>query len=148
VFEERGSRVPVMVSGTIVNGGRTLTGQTLEAFMIALEHFPMMSIGLNCALGPKQMRPYLETLNDRARCHISCYPNAGMPDGMGGFDSNPNDFSDLIESFAKEGWVNIVGGCCGTSPAYIAKIAEKTAGDSRLAPLFDLQRVRGPCRRR
>ncbi len=128
VFEERGSRVPVMVSGTIFTGGRTLTGQTLEAFLIALEHFPMMSIGLNCALGPKQMRPYLEVLNERARCHISCYPNAGMPDGMGGFDSNPNDFSDMIESFAKDGWVNIVGGCCGTTPAYTAKIAEKIQG--------------------
>ena len=88
----------------------------------------MMSIGLNCALGPKQMRPYLEVLNARARCHISCYPNAGMPDGMGGFDSNPNDFSDMIESFAKDGWVNIVGGCCGTTPAYTAKIAEKIQG--------------------
>ncbi len=128
VFEEGGSRVPVMVSGTIFTGGRTLTGQTLEAFLIALEHFPMMSIGLNCALGPKQMRPYLEVLNERARCHISCYPNAGMPDGMGGFDSNPNDFSDMIESFAKDGWVNIVGGCCGTTPAYTAKIAEKIQG--------------------
>ncbi len=128
VFAERGSRVPVMVSGTIFTGGRTLTGQTLEAFLIALEHFPMLSIGLNCGLGPKQMRPYLEVLNERARCRISCYPNAGMPDGMGGFDSNPSDFSDLIESFAQEGWVNIVGGCCGTSPAYIAKIAEKVQG--------------------
>ncbi|MCA9072246.1 MAG: homocysteine S-methyltransferase family protein, partial [Planctomycetaceae bacterium] len=128
VFEERGARVPVMVSGTIFSGGVTLTGQTLEAFLIALEHFPMMSIGLNCALGPKQMRPYLETMNEQARCHISCYPNAGMPDGMGGFDSNPNEFSDLIESFAKEGWVNIVGGCCGTSPAFIAKVAEKVQG--------------------
>ena len=96
VFEERGSPVPVMASGTIFTGGRTLTGQTLEAFMIALEHFPMLSIGLNCAAS-QQMRPYLEVLNERARCQISCYPNAGMPDGMGRFDSNPNDFSDLME---------------------------------------------------
>lgn len=128
VFEERDSHVPVMVSGTIFEGGVTLTGQTLEAFLIALEHFPMMSIGLNCALGPKQMRPYLDTLHHHTRCHISCYPNAGMPDGMGGFDSNPSEFSDLIESFAKEGWVNVVGGCCGTSPAYIAKVSEKVQG--------------------
>ncbi len=128
VFEERSAKVPVMVSGTIFTGGRTLTGQTLEAFLIAVEHFPMLSIGLNCAFGPKQIRPYMEVLHERARCHVSCYPNAGMPDGMGGFDSNPNEFSDLIQSFAQEGWVNIVGGCCGTTPAYIAKIAEKVKG--------------------
>ena len=125
VFEEQGRRVPVMVSGTIFEGGVTLTGQTLEAFLISVEHFPMMSIGLNCSLGPKQIRPYLDVLNQWARCPISCYPNAGMPDGMGGFDSNPDEFSDLLESFAKEGWVNIVGGCCGTTPAYIAKVADK-----------------------
>src|SRR5690606_36435934 len=124
VFDERGSRVPVMVSGTIFTGGRTLTGQTLEAFLYAVEHFPMLSIGLNCALGPKEIRPYLETLHEQARCHISLYPNAGMPDGMGGFDSNPGEFSGIIRQFAEEGWLNIVGGCCGTTPEYIAAIAD------------------------
>ena len=124
VFTERGMTVPVMVSGTIFNGGRTLTGQTLEAFLIALEHFPMMSIGLNCALGPKEIRPYVDVLNQHARCSISLYPNAGMPDGMGGFDSTASEFAEIIRSFAEEGWVNIVGGCCGTTPEYIAAIAD------------------------
>jgi len=124
VFEQRGESVPVMVSGTIFTGGRTLTGQTLEAFLYAVEHFPMLSIGLNCALGPKEIRPYLETLHEHARCNISLYPNAGMPDGMGGFDSNPGEFSGIVKSFAEEGWLNIVGGCCGTTPEYIAAIAD------------------------
>ena len=124
VFTERGMTVPVMVSGTIFNGGRTLTGQTLEAFLIALEHFPMLSIGLNCALGPKQIRPYVDVLNQHARCAISLYPNAGMPDGMGGFDSTASEFAEIVRSFAEEGWVNIVGGCCGTTPEYIAAIAD------------------------
>lgn len=128
VFRERGVSIPVMVSGTIFAGGRTLTGQTLEAFLLAVQHFPMLSVGLNCALGPKQIRPYLETLTESVKCRISLYPNAGMPDGMGGFDSNPTEFAGLIRSFADEGWVNIVGGCCGTSPAYIAKIREVTQG--------------------
>src|SRR5690606_9695828 len=124
----RGTWVPVTVSGTIVEGGVRLPAHTLEAFLIALEHCPVMSIGLNCALGPKQIRSYLEILYYQASCYVFCYPDGGMPDGMGGFDCNPDEFSDLIESFAKKGWVNIVGGCCGTSPAYISKVAEKVKG--------------------
>jgi len=127
VFDEGARQVPVMVSGTIFQGGRTLTGQTLEAFVAAVSHFPMFSIGLNCALGPKQMRPYMEALAGRANCRVSCYPNAGMPDGMGGFDSSPQEVAQTIREFAESGWVDIVGGCCGTTPTYIRQIGEAVA---------------------
>ncbi|MCA9088408.1 MAG: methionine synthase [Planctomycetaceae bacterium] len=124
VFDERKASVPVMVSCTIFDGGRTLTGQTLEAFLVSMEHFPMFSVGLNCALGPAEIRPFVEILNERAGCHISCYPNAGMPDGFGGFKSNPTEFSKILGGFAQEGWVNIVGGCCGTTPDYIRALSQ------------------------
>ncbi len=123
VFAERGTSVPVMVSCTIFEGGRTLTGQTLEAFLVAVEHFPMFSVGLNCALGPAEIRPFIEIVHERASCYVSCYPNAGMPDGFGGFKSNPADFAKTVGEFARQGWVNIVGGCCGTTPEFIAHLA-------------------------
>ena len=128
VFEERGSSVPVMVSGTIFDTGRSLTAQTVEAFFTSVSHFPLFSIGLNCALGPKQMRPFVESMSGLVDCYLSCYPNAGMPDGMGGFDSNPTEFAGVIHDYAKNGWVNIVGGCCGTTPEYIRKISEAVEG--------------------
>jgi 5-methyltetrahydrofolate--homocysteine methyltransferase len=128
VFEERGMKVPVMVSGTIFQGGRTLTGQTLEAFWAAVSHVPMFSVGLNCSLGPKQIRPYMEALSQRAPVYTSCYPNAGMPNGLGGFDSNPTEFSGVIRELAANGWVNIVGGCCGTTPEYIARAGKAIEG--------------------
>lgn len=128
VFEERGTSVPVICSGTIFNGGRTLTMQTLEAFLVSLEHFPLFAIGLNCALGPAQMRPYVEQVSNWANCYVSCYPNAGMPDGMGGFDSTPEKFSAVIHEYAANGWVNIVGGCCGTTPEFIRTAAELIQG--------------------
>lgn len=128
VFSELGVRIPVMVSGTIFNGGRTLTGQSVEAFWTSVSHAPMLTIGLNCALGPKQMRQYVETLANLAPKYISCYPNAGMPDGFGGFDSNPAEVAANLRDFAKNGWVNIVGGCCGTNPDYIKAIAEAVSG--------------------
>ena len=115
-------RVPVMVSGTIFEGGRTLGAQSLEAFHQAVSHFDFLSIGLNCALGPAQMRPYIQRLSQIADTYISCYPNAGMPDGMGGFDSSAGEVAKWIGEFAENGWVNIVGGCCGTNPEYIARI--------------------------
>ncbi len=124
-FEKTGTDIPVMVSGTIFAGGKTLTAQSIEAFYTSLSHFPLFSIGLNCALGPKQMRPYVESLASLAPCHISCYPNAGMPDGMGGFDSNPTEVAQSIRAFAENGWVSIVGGCCGTTPEYIHRIAQE-----------------------
>jgi 5-methyltetrahydrofolate--homocysteine methyltransferase len=128
VFEERGMQVPVMVSGTIFQGGRTLTGQTLEAFWAAVSHVPMFSVGLNCSLGPKQIRPYMEALSQRAPVYTSCYPNAGMPNGLGGFDSNPGEFSSVIRELAANGFVNIVGGCCGTTPEYIARAGQAIEG--------------------
>ena len=127
-FEQHNVEVPVMVSGTIFDGGRSLTAQSIEAFYTSLSHFPMLSIGLNCALGPAQMRPYVESLSQLADCHISCYPNAGMPDGMGGFDSSPSEVAANIRDFAEQGWVSIVGGCCGTSPEYIHQIGEAVKG--------------------
>ena len=127
VFSELGVRLPVMVSGTIFNGGRTLTGQSVESFWTSVSHAPMLTIGLNCALGPKQMRQYVETLAELAPKYISCYPNAGMPDGFGGFDSNPAEVAMNLREFARNGWVNIVGGCCGTNPDFIKAIAEAVA---------------------
>ncbi|MCA8996624.1 MAG: methionine synthase, partial [Planctomycetaceae bacterium] len=127
VFNERQTSIPVICSGTIFEGGRTLTGQELEAFMVSVEHFPLFAIGLNCALGPRDMRKYIEVVSERAPNYVSCYPNAGKPDGMGGFDSNPEEFTKLVREFAENGWINIVGGCCGTNPEYIRKVAEAVA---------------------
>ncbi len=124
VFEERGTELPVMVSGTIFQGGATLQGQTVEAFYSALEHFPSLSIGFNCGLGPLQMKPYLNTLSDMATRYVTCYPNAGMPDGMGGFDNTADEFTEIAYGMAKAGMMNIVGGCCGTTPEFISKTAE------------------------
>jgi 5-methyltetrahydrofolate--homocysteine methyltransferase len=127
VFAEQGRRVPVMISGTIFTGGRTLTGQSLEAFWTSLSHYPALSIGLNCALGPAQMRPYVELLSSLSTRFISCYPNAGMPDGMGGFNASADEVARHIHDFARHGWVNIVGGCCGTTPEYIRRIVAAVA---------------------
>ena len=127
VFEERGTDVPVMISGTIFSGGVTLLGQTVEAFYTAIEHFPCLSVGFNCALGPQQMRPYLQTLSEMATRYITCYPNAGMPDGMGGFDSTPDEFTAAVHGMARAGLVNVVGGCCGTTPEYISRVAQAVA---------------------
>ena len=128
VFAKKGRRVPVMISGTVFTGGRTLTGQSLEAFWASLSHYPALSIGLNCALGPAQMRPYVELLSKLSSRFISCYPNAGMPDGMGGFNASADEVAGHIHEFAKNGWVNIVGGCCGTDPDYIRKIVSAVEG--------------------
>ena len=128
VFEEKGREIPVMISGTVFQGGVTLLGQTVEAFYAAIEHFPALSVGFNCALGPKQIKPYLETLSNLATTFVSCYPNAGMPDGMGGFDTNAADFAEIVRSLAKSGLLNIVGGCCGTTPEYIRAVADAVQG--------------------
>jgi 5-methyltetrahydrofolate--homocysteine methyltransferase len=126
VFEERGERVPIMISGTITDAsGRTLSGQTLEAFLVSVEHAQPLSIGLNCALGARQMAPYIEELANLADCYVSCYPNAGLPNAMGEYDEAPEETAAIVGEFAKQGWVNIVGGCCGTTPAHIAAIAEE-----------------------
>jgi 5-methyltetrahydrofolate--homocysteine methyltransferase len=125
VFEERGITLPVMVSATITDAsGRTLSGQTVEAFWNSVAHFPALSVGLNCALGPDRMRPYLEELSQIAPCFISCHPNAGLPNEFGGYDETPEHMGRLLCEFAENGWLNIVGGCCGTTPAHIRVIAD------------------------
>jgi 5-methyltetrahydrofolate--homocysteine methyltransferase len=126
VFEEKGIRLPVMVSGTITDAsGRTLTGQTLEAFLISVSHFPLFSVGLNCALGAEQLRPYVEELSAKAGFWVSAHPNAGLPNQFGEYDQSAEFMASVAEDFMKEGWVNIIGGCCGTTPEHIHKIAEK-----------------------
>ncbi len=125
LFEEIGKEVPIMVSGTITDAsGRTLSGQTTDAFLISVSHVPLLSVGLNCALGAKQLRPYLQVLNEQAPFFVSAYPNAGLPNEFGHYDQSPAEMADQIEEFLKEGLVNIVGGCCGTTPEHIRKIAE------------------------
>jgi len=126
VFEEKGIRLPVMVSGTITDAsGRTLTGQTLEAFLISVSHFPLFSVGLNCALGAEQLRPFVEELSAKTGFYISAHPNAGLPNQFGEYDQSAEFMASIAEDFMKEGWVNIIGGCCGTTPEHIRKIAEK-----------------------
>jgi 5-methyltetrahydrofolate--homocysteine methyltransferase len=125
VFEEKGVRLPVMVSGTITDAsGRTLTGQTLEAFLISVSHFPLLSVGLNCALGAEQLRPFIEELSAKAPFYVSVHPNAGLPNQFGEYDQSAEFMASIAEDFMKEGWVNIIGGCCGTTPLHIRKIAE------------------------
>ena len=124
-FEAKGRRAPVMVSVTITDrSGRTLSGQTVEAFWNSIAHMPLLSVGINCALGAKQMRPYIEELSQVAPVFISCYPNAGLPNAFGGFDETPEIMSADLREFAERGWLNIVGGCCGTTPAHIKALAE------------------------
>ncbi|WP_346317185.1 homocysteine S-methyltransferase family protein [Chitinophaga sp. YIM B06452] len=125
-FRDAGKpELPIMISGTITDAsGRTLSGQTLEAFYISVMHAKPFSIGLNCALGGNQMRPYVEELANIASCYVSCYPNAGLPNTFGEYDEQPHETAHIIEDFAREGFVNIVGGCCGTTPDHIRHIAE------------------------
>jgi 5-methyltetrahydrofolate--homocysteine methyltransferase len=129
-FRDGGKRLPVMVSGTITDrSGRTLSGQTIEAFWHSVSHFDgLLSVGMNCALGADDMRPYLETLARVATCAINCHPNAGMPDGFGNFDDPPEHMAQVIAGLARDGCLNIVGGCCGTTPEYIRQIALAVQG--------------------
>jgi 5-methyltetrahydrofolate--homocysteine methyltransferase len=124
LYEEIGKELPIMVSGTITDAsGRTLSGQTTDAFLISVSHVPLLSVGLNCALGAKQLRPYLQILDEQAPFFVSAYPNAGLPNEFGHYDQTPDEMAEQIEEFLKEGLVNIVGGCCGTTPDHIKKIA-------------------------
>lgn len=118
--------LPIMISGTITDAsGRTLSGQTLEAFYISVSHAKPLSVGLNCALGATQMRPHIEELSQLAGCYTSAYPNAGLPNAFGEYDEQPEETAHIIEEWAAEGFVNIVGGCCGTTPDHIKHIAEQ-----------------------
>jgi len=125
VFDERNKALPIMVSGTITDqSGRTLTGQTTEAFLISLSHVKLLSIGLNCALGASLMRPYLQILNKTSPFPISAHPNAGLPNEFGEYDETPEMMAEQIEVFLKDGLINIIGGCCGTTPDHIVAITE------------------------
>jgi 5-methyltetrahydrofolate--homocysteine methyltransferase len=124
-FADRGIRIPVMISITITDAsGRTLSGQTVEACWNSISHIPMVSVGINCALGAKEMRPYIEELARIAPVYISCYPNAGLPNALGEYDETPGSMSALLRDFAENNWLNIVGGCCGTTPDHIRAIAK------------------------
>jgi 5-methyltetrahydrofolate--homocysteine methyltransferase len=135
VFEEREmpldpqeGGIPVMISGTITDAsGRTLSGQTTEAFLISVSHIPLFSVGLNCALGAKELRPYLKVLSDNAPFLVSAYPNAGLPNEFGQYDQDAIEMSGHIEEFLKEGLINILGGCCGTTPEHISAIVTTSA---------------------
>ena len=124
-FDDNNIELPLMISGTITDAsGRTLSGQTTEAFYNSVVHSNPISIGLNCALGADLMRPYIEEMSNVAACYVSAYPNAGLPNEMGEYDESPEHMASIIKSFAEAGFLNIVGGCCGTTPAHIKAIAE------------------------
>ena len=125
-FEQSGRRLPVIVSGTFNEAGVTfVSSQTVEAFWTSIEHFPMLAVGMNCAVGPEAMRPHIQTLSKITDRYVSCYPNAGLPDEMGHYRMTPPKMAELLGEFADNGWVNIVGGCCGTTPAHIRAIAQR-----------------------
>ena len=118
-----------MISGTIFdNNHRTLSAQTIEAFYYSVSHFDALSVGLNCAVGVDQMRSSIETLSSICKSRVSCYPNAGMPDGFGGFEGDKDHTAKVLGEFARNGWLNLVGGCCGTTPEWIAAIAKQVEG--------------------
>ncbi len=136
VFEELGFELPIMISGTITDAsGRTLSGQTTEAFYNSLAHAEPLSIGLNCALGAKELEPYVREMSRVANCFVSAHPNAGLPNEFGEYDQTPDEMADIVADFAKKSYVNIIGGCCGTSPAHIKAIATAIAAlPPRLIP--------------
>ena len=124
-FIEMEIRVPIMVSGTITDAsGRTLTGQTTEAFLISISHLPLLSVGLNCALGAKDMQPYIKTLANKSTFYISAFPNAGLPNEFGTYDETPSIMCEQLEKFLNDGLINIIGGCCGTTPEHIHAISK------------------------
>lgn len=140
-YREKGKpELPIMISGTITDAsGRTLSGQTLEAFYTSVMHAKPLSVGLNCALGAKEMRPHIEELSQLAQCYVSAYPNAGLPNAMGEYDEHPSDTGHYLETWAQEGYVNIVGGCCGTTPDHIKHIADHVKSiQPRPLPIVDV----------
>ncbi len=125
IAEDRGTRIPIMVSGTITDAsGRILSGQNTEAFLISISHLDLLSVGLNCALGARELKPYLQTLSTKSDFNISAHPNAGLPNEFGEYDETPEDMVGQIKEFLDEGLINIVGGCCGTTPDHIKAIAD------------------------
>ena len=141
LFDELGARLPVMISVTITdNSGRTLSGQTVGAFYNSIRHAHPFSIGINCALGGAQMRPYVEELAGLAECYVSCYPNAGLPNAFGGYDETPAAMAKVLGEFAANGWLNLVGGCCGSTPAHITAIAQAVAPHKPHVPPAESER--------
>lgn len=125
VKEERNIEIPIMVSGTITDAsGRTLSGQTVEAFLISISHIPLLSVGFNCALGADQLKPYLQRLSHNTSFNISAHPNAGLPNAFGQYDQTPEEMQGLIREYLEDNLINIIGGCCGTNPEHIRLIAE------------------------
>lgn len=125
VKEERNITIPIMVSGTITDAsGRTLSGQTVEAFLTSISHIPLLSVGLNCALGADQLKPYLQRLSNQTEFYTSAHPNAGLPNAFGEYEQTPKEMQQLIEDYLQDGIINIIGGCCGTNPEHIKAIAE------------------------
>jgi 5-methyltetrahydrofolate--homocysteine methyltransferase len=141
--DTRKKELPIMISGTITDAsGRTLSGQTLEAFYVSVAHARPLSIGLNCALGASEMRSHIEELSQIATCYTSAYPNAGLPNAMGEYDEQPEQTAHFIEEWAGNGWVNIVGGCCGTTPDHIRHIAQHVATISpRALPVLESELI-------
>jgi 5-methyltetrahydrofolate--homocysteine methyltransferase len=128
VLEEKGFKLPIMVSGTITDAsGRTLSGQTAEAFLISVSHMDLLSIGFNCALGANMMQPYLRVLSNNTKFPVSAHPNAGLPNEFGEYDETPRDMASQVKEFLEESLINIIGGCCGTSPEHIMEIADLAA---------------------
>ena len=128
VFDESGRSLPVMISGTITDAsGRTLSGQTPEAFLISMMHYPLFSIGFNCALGAEQLQPHVHVLSHQAPFRVSAYPNAGLPNAMGHYDQTPEEMTALVRPYCENGLVNVIGGCCGTTPDHIKAIADMAA---------------------
>ncbi len=140
VFDELGVELPVMISGTIEPMGTTLAGQTIEAFYISIEHIKPLSVGLNCATGPEFMTDHIRSLSELATSYVSCYPNAGLPDEEGCYHETPESLSKKLHGFAEKGWLNIVGGCCGTTPAHITAIREAVDGYSPRKPVSSVGR--------
>ncbi|RKP04891.1 Homocysteine S-methyltransferase, partial [Thamnocephalis sphaerospora] len=140
LFDDHGyKRVPVFVSGTIVDqSGRTLSGQTGEAFVISVSHTKPAAIGLNCALGASQMRPFVQAISNSTSSHLICYPNAGLPNTFGEYDESPEDMAKQVAEFAKAGLINIVGGCCGTTPGHIKAIVEACSAYAPRVPASDV----------
>ncbi len=125
IQEERNIKIPIMVSGTITDAsGRTLSGQTAEAFLISVSHLNLLSVGFNCALGADQLKPYLETISNNSEFYISAYPNAGLPNAFGQYDESPEQMAAQIKEYVEKGLINIIGGCCGTTPPHIKAIAD------------------------
>ena len=142
VFQEKGIRIPVMASFTVFEGGRTLSAQTVEACWESIAHFDLVSVGINCALGPEKLRTHLADLSRVANIPVSCYPNAGLPNALGGFDETPEMMAKVLGEFAREGWLNVIGGCCGTTPPHIKAIAEAVSKFPPRAPATPEKRSR------